>query len=159
MVTSSSPEPLKFTRFFKQPPAVVFDVWTNPKAMRRWFRPSEEVSHLFLTVDLRVGGTFRVAFQGPNGEVDVLKGKFIEITPPHRLVYSWEWEAPSEHAGIPSVVTVQFNEKDGGTELLLCHAISDSGMKERHSLGWCGALNLLDEFMVAFVENTRNSGE
>ena len=159
MVTSSTPEPLKFTRFFKQPPAVVFDVWTNPKTMRQWFRPSEEISHPFLTVDLRVGGTFHVAFQGPNGEVDVLRGEFIEITPPYRLVYSWEWEPPNEHAGIPSVVTVQFNEKDGGTELLLCHAISDSGMKERHSLGWCGALILLDEFMAAFVENTRNSGE
>lgn len=159
MVSSSTPEPLKFTRFFKQPPAVVFDVWTNPKTMRRWFRPSEDITHPLLTVDLRVGGTFSVAFQGPNGEVDVLKGEFIEITPPHRLIYSWEWETPNEHAGIHSVVTVRFNEKDGGTELLLCHAISDSGMKERHSLGWCGALNLLDKFMGAFVENTLNSGE
>lgn len=159
MVTSSTPEPLKFTRCFKQPPAVVFDVWTNPKMMRRWFRPSEEISHPFLTVDLQVGGTFRVAFQGPNGEVDVLRGEFIEITPPHRLVYSWEWEPPNEHAGIPSVVTVQFNDKDGGTELLLSHAISDSSMKERHSLGWCGALILLDKFMAAFVENTRDLGE
>lgn len=159
MVTSFTPEPLTFTRFFKQPPAVVFDVWTNPKMMGRWFRPSEEITHPFLTVDLRVGGTLQVAFHGPNGEVDVLRGEFLEVTPPHRLVYSWAWEPPNEHAGIPSVVTVLFNEKDGGTELLLCHAISDSGMTERHSLGWRGALMLLDRLMAAFVEDKLNSGE
>ena len=101
---------------------------------------------------------FRVGFQGTDEVVDVLRGEFLEITPPHRLVYTWEWEPPNEHAGISSVVTVQFNEKDGGTELLLCHAMADSGMKERHSLGWCGALELFDEFLARHLDDNTPEG-
>lgn len=158
MVSTSTPEPLRISRYFKQLPEIVFSVWTNPESMRLWFRPNKEIRHPFLAVDFRIGGEFRVGFQGPDDVVDVLRGEFLEITPPHRLVYSWEWEPPNEHAGIHSVVTVQFNEKDGGTELLLCHVITDSGMKERHSLGWCGALDLLDGFLVS-VDGDTTQGE
>lgn len=159
MVSFSKPDPLTFTRFFKQPPAVVFAVWTNPDAMKLWFRPSQEVRHPFLTVDLRVGGSFRVAFEGPDGVVDVLRGEFVEVTPPHRLVYTWEWEPPNEHAGIRSLVTVLFTEKDNGTELILTHDISDSDMKQRHSLGWSGAFNLLDDFIAMTEGNIAKAGD
>lgn len=158
MVMSSTPEPLRFTRFFKQSPAVVFGVWTNPDAMRLWFRPSKEIRHSFLNVDLRVGGTFRVGFEGPDGVLDVLRGEFVEITPPNRLVYTWEWESPNEHAGISSLATVHFDEKEGGTELTLIHTISDSDMKQRHSLGWNGALILLDEFITAIQDGNAKEG-
>lgn len=159
MAASPTHEPLEFRRYYKQPPAVVFRIWTDPEAMKVWFRPSQEIQHPFLTVDLRVGGKFRVAFRGPNGVVDVLTGEFLEITAPHRLVYSWEWEPPNEHAGIPSLVTVRFIERDGGTELILTHAISDLDMKQRHSLGWCGALVLLDELVTVDHEVAKPTGD
>jgi hypothetical protein len=53
VVASPTPEPLEFRRYYKQPPAVGFGVWTDPEAMKVCFRPSQEIQHPFLTVDLR----------------------------------------------------------------------------------------------------------
>ena len=146
MVAESSDETLVLRRQYAAPPEVVFEVWTTPDSMRRWFRPSQEFTHQLIEVDLRVGGRYRVSFESPEGIVDVLTGEFLEVTPPDKLVYSWIWEEPNEHAGIETQVTVEFLEQDGGTELVLTHErFTRPDMKERHLGGWSGALDLLHE--------------
>ena len=121
--------------------------------MKLWFRPGKEFSHPLVEVDLQVGGKYRVAFEGPDGKVDIVGGEFLEITPPHKLVYSWMWEEPNEHAGIPSTVTVEFHRRDDGTELVLTHELADADMKRRHRDGWTGALGLIPE-VVAKIDTT-----
>jgi uncharacterized protein YndB with AHSA1/START domain len=148
MVAQSSAEPLVLRRTYQATPEVVFRVWTDPEYMKQWFRPSKEFTHQFVEVDLRVGGKYRVAFEGPDGRVDTVGGEFIEITPPHKLVYSWMWEQPNEHAGIPSRVTVEFHQRDEGTELVLIHELADAEMKRRHQEGWTGALDLIPEVVT-----------
>ncbi|MCG8653252.1 MAG: SRPBCC domain-containing protein [Pirellulales bacterium] len=145
MVASSSCQPLVLRRAYPASPEIVFQVWTNSEYMKQWFRPSKDFTHRFVEVDLRVGGRYRVAFEAPDGRVDVVGGEFLEITPPGKLVYSWMWEEPNEHAGIPSRVTVEFLRRDGGTELVLTHELADAEMKQRHLEGWTGALDLIPE--------------
>ncbi|QDT44109.1 hypothetical protein Pan241w_42150 [Gimesia alba] len=146
MVAESSEEKLVLRRHYAAVPEVVFQVWTTPDSMRRWFRPSQEFTHQLIEIDLRVGGQYRVSFESPEGIVDVLTGEFLEVAPPHKLVYSWIWEEPNEHAGIETQVTVEFLEQDGGTELVLTHErFTKPDMKERHLGGWSGALDLLSE--------------
>ena len=89
MVAESSAETLVLRRHYAKPPEVLFQVWTTPDAMRRWFRPSAEFQHREIEVDLRVGGNYKVAFESPEGVVDVLRGSFLEVERPHKLVYSW----------------------------------------------------------------------
>ena len=146
MVAESSNEKLVLRRTYAAVPETVFRVCTTPEYMRRWFRPSKEYTHQFVEVDLQVGGRYRVGFESKEGIVDVLEGEFLEVTPPSRLVYSWVWNEPNENAGIETQVTVEFLEKDGGTELVLTHEqFAKSEMKEHHMLGWSGALDLLEE--------------
>ncbi|QDU51701.1 SRPBCC family protein [Gimesia panareensis] len=145
MVTESSEDKLVLRRIYTATPEALFQIWTTPEYMRRWFRPNQEFTHQFIEVDLRVGGQYRVAFESPEGVVDVLSGEFLEVTPPSKLVYSWTWEEPNEHAGIETQVTVEFQEQAGGTELTLTHErFTKPDMKERHLGGWSGALDLLN---------------
>lgn len=149
MVSESTNEVLVLRRTFAASPKDVFQVWTTPEYMQRWFRPSKDFVHPFIEVDLRVGGQYRVGFESPEGTVDVVKGEFLEVNDPQKLVYSWWWEQPNEFAEIETQVTVDFLEKDGGTELVLTHErFSKPGMQERHMAGWTGALELLKESVI-----------
>ena len=97
-------------------------------------------------VDLRVGGGYQIGFQSAEGKIDVVSGEFLEIDPPNKVVYTWTWDEPNDHAGVETQVTVEFLEKDGGTELVLTHEkLTIGGMKESHMGGWSGALDLLEE--------------
>ena len=87
MVSSSTPGPLVLRREYDASPEIIFKVWTEAEHMKRWFRPSQAFTHQHVEIDLRVGGQYRVAFEGPDGNVDVVGGEFLEIAPPHKLVY------------------------------------------------------------------------
>lgn len=149
MVSESTNEVLVLRRTFAAAPKDVFQVWTTPEYMQRWFRPSKDFVHPFIEVDLRVGGQYRVAFESPEGRVDVVKGEFLKVDHPQKLVYSWSWEQPHEFEEIETQVTVDFFEKDGGTELVLTHErFTKAEMQERHMVGWTGALDLCEELMM-----------
>ena len=77
-----------------------------------------------------------------------MKGEFLEVNSPRKLVYTWTWEEPNEHAGIETQVTVEFLETGEGTELVLTHErFTKAEMKESHLGGWSGALSHLKEFL------------
>lgn len=141
MVVPTEPDALVLRRRYAATADVVFDLWTRPELLAKWFRPSPEFTHHFVEVDARVGGRYRVAFESPEGQVDVVGGEYLEIVPAERLVFSWMWEPPNEHAGIESSVTVEFQEVDGETELVVIHQLTDPVMRERHGEGWTGALD------------------
>lgn len=144
MVAPTSVPKLVLTRSFAAPPETVFDVWTKPEHMHNWFGPTPDFTNPFIEVDLRVGGRYRVAFLSPDGEQNVVGGEFLVVEPPRKLVYTWTWEEPNEHAGLTTQVTVEFRPTAGGTELLLTHEqFSSHEMRQRHENGWAGALDRL----------------
>ena len=148
MVASSETDDLVIRRRYSAPPDVVFGLWTRPEFLSKWFRPSPDYSHQFVEVDARVGGRYRVAFESPEGKVDVVGGEFLAVDPPGRLVFSWMWEPPNQHAGINSKVSVEFNEFDGETELVLTHGLTNAVMKEEHNMGWSGALDQIADIIL-----------
>jgi uncharacterized protein YndB with AHSA1/START domain len=95
-------------------------------------------------VDLRVGGRYRIAMEGPDGAVHVVSGAYREIDPPRRLVYTWQWENSPRFP--ETQVTVEFRARaDGGTDLVLVHeGLPDEDSYARHAHGWDGCLAKLD---------------
>ena len=132
---------LVIRRRYAAKPSVVFELWTQPELLAKWFRPSAEFTHRVMEVDARAGGRYRVGFESPDGQIDVVGGEFIEVVRCQRLSFSWMWEPPNEFAGVESHVTVDFREVDGETELVLTHALADPQMRARHMEGWTGALD------------------
>ena len=119
--------------------------------MKQWFSPSAEITNPFVEVDLRVGGRYHIGFQASGSEiVNVVSGVYREIIPSEKLVYTWGWESPHEFHfdGHETQVTVEFHEKNGGTELVMTHeGIPTQRMQEMHNQGWTGALNQLEEHL------------
>lgn len=103
------------TRTFAGPARAVFDAWTKPELVRRWWAPkSRGVTFVSCDADVRVGGDYRYVLRTGDGEQIAFSGRYSEITPHSRLVYTQIFESyPDE----PVVVTVTFEEEGGKTRL------------------------------------------
>ncbi len=100
------------TRTINGPARIVFEAWTKAELFERWWVPkSSGLVLLSCEIDARVGGTYRLVFRHPASEQPMaFFGRYIEVTPHSRLVWS------NEEAGeAGAVTTVTFEEKGGKT--------------------------------------------
>ncbi len=136
---------LVLRRRYRAPGEKVFAAWTIPEQVAQWLHPGPEWQNPVVDIDLRVGGKYRFGFQ-KDGEsnIDYVGGFYREIIANRRLVFTWCWEPPNEHAGIETIITVEFNQVDSDTEVVIQQVgFLDNAMKLRHSDGWSGALDQL----------------
>ena len=121
-VERKSERELVVTRTFNGPARIVFEAWTKPELFKRWWVPkSMGMSLLSCEMDVRVGGTYRLVFShSASPEPMAFFGRYLEVTPPSRLV--WTNEEGGE--GGP-VTTVTFEEK-GDKTLLVMHELYPS---------------------------------
>jgi len=120
-VERKSDRELVITRTFNGPARLVFEAWTKPELMKRWWVPkSIGVVLLSCEMDVRVGGKYRLVFGHGTSEPMAFHGRYLEVTPPSRLVWTNE---EGEEGG--AVTTVTFEEK-GGRTLLVMHELHPS---------------------------------
>src|SRR3954452_12143661 len=114
-VERTSDRELVATRTFDGPARVVFEAWTKPELMMRWWAPkSFGISFLSCEMDVRTGGSYRLVFGHPASEQPMaFFGRYIDVTPPARLV----WTNEEDEDG--AVTTVTFEEKDGRTRVVV----------------------------------------
>ena len=89
---------IRIERTFRAPAQAVFEAWTSAEMLRRWYPPGADWETPVAEVDLRIGGKLRLVMRSPSGEEFGGWGEYREITPPTRLVFTWEWDRPD--AGI-----------------------------------------------------------
>jgi len=114
-VNRRSGRELVITRTFDAPAHLVFEAWTKPELLMRWWAPkSFGITFLSCEADVRTGGTYRFVFGHPASEQPVaFFGRYIEVVPPTRIVWT------NEESEDGSVTTVTLTEKDGKTHLVL----------------------------------------
>jgi uncharacterized protein (TIGR03086 family) len=105
------------TRAFAAPRELVFDAMTRPALLKRWLGVFGEWTMPLCEVDLRVGGTYRYVWHGPNGAVMGVRGVYEEITPPARIVATEAFDQ-SWYPGT-ALDTMEFVERDGVTTLTM----------------------------------------
>jgi uncharacterized protein YndB with AHSA1/START domain len=112
-VERTSDRELVATRTFNGPARIVFEAWTKPELMQRWWTPkSFGMSFISCQMDVRTGGTYRFVFGHPAAEQPMaFFGRYLEVTPHSRIVWT------NEESGEGAVSTVTFEEKDGVTLL------------------------------------------
>jgi uncharacterized protein YndB with AHSA1/START domain len=121
----------------------VFRAWTDPEALKRWWIPRDGFSVPQVNLDLRVGGTYRIAMQNSKGEVFHLTGTYREVRPPEGLVYTWRWQGTESDIG-ETLVTVEFHDLGRSTEVVITHELfPDTRARELHDQGWAGCLSRL----------------
>ena len=120
-VERKSERELVVTRTFNGPARIVFEAWTKPELFKQWWAPKS--MGMFLRsceMDVRVGGRYRLVFGHDASNPDEFFGRYIEVTPDSRLV----WTNDEGGDGGP-VTTVTFEEK-GGKTLLVLHELYPS---------------------------------
>jgi uncharacterized protein YndB with AHSA1/START domain len=106
------------TRTFDAPAHIVFDAWTKPELLKRWWAPKSFGVSLFeCEQDLRVGGAYRFAFGRDPKNPEVFSGRYLEVDPPSRLVLTQVYERMSDIGDV--VVTADFEESQSRTRLTL----------------------------------------
>ena len=105
----------------------VYDAWTRADLLTRWYCPNPDLA-LLVSADVRVGGDY-VVEMGPH----IVRGTYLEVEPPHRLVFSWRWDGTDESTR----VEVELSEVADGTRMVLSHTgFATEEDIANHRMGW-----------------------
>jgi uncharacterized protein YndB with AHSA1/START domain len=150
-ITTPTDREIVLTRVFDAPRRLVFDAFTKPELLKRWFGP-RGWSLVVCEVDLRVGGGFRFVLRSPDGREMGMRGVYREIVPPERSVHM---ESFDDYPG-ESQVTAVLVEHGGKTTLTatvsyasreIRDAVIQSGMEQ-------GAAESYDKLAELFASLT-----
>jgi uncharacterized protein YndB with AHSA1/START domain len=148
-MTTLDPAPvLRMRRTIRASRQRVFEAWTDPGQLRRWFAVAEGFTTPVAEVDLRVGGRYRLGMKAPgDNPLLIVGGVYREIVPLERLVFTWQWESADPNE-LQTVVTVEFYEAAGVTEIVLKHELfSGLPQRDKHGEGWAGCLANLQRLL------------
>jgi uncharacterized protein YndB with AHSA1/START domain len=130
-------------RLLNAPPERAFRAWTSAEHIQQWMRPEPGMVVPLASMDLRVGGKFRIQMKKPDGEFFTAVGEFREVKAPERLVYTWDWEKDGSGAefgeaeGKPSLITVEFLKRGEQTQFVLTHTrFATVESRDNHARGW-----------------------
>jgi uncharacterized protein YndB with AHSA1/START domain len=139
------------TRELAAPRDEVFRAWTDPDLFKRWFTPPGNAA-VTAELDVRPGGKYRITVQRTElvPGTSYIVGNYLEVVPPHRLVFTFGWEEPPPLEGMEALetldsrVTVQFRDVGGATELSITHERLDTPeLRAFHRFGWESTLDQL----------------
>jgi uncharacterized protein YndB with AHSA1/START domain len=112
-VERNSERELVVTRTFNGPARIVFEAWTKPELLRRWWAPkSTGLSLLSCEADVRVGGRYRFEFGHGDSKNMAFFGRYIEVTPHSRLVWTNEESDDAAVAGMEGEMPETFAQLD-----------------------------------------------
>lgn len=146
MTTKTEKTSLEIKRFINAPRARVYAAWTDPEQLKQWWGP-EGVRTRNFTADARVGGEYRWDLFNQEGEEMTVFGKYVELVPGKKIVFTWKWDEDDAWKNASSVVTVELSDRDGGTELRLIHEkLPSEESRDRHNEGWNSVVDRLEKF-------------
>jgi uncharacterized protein YndB with AHSA1/START domain len=148
-VERTSDRELVATRTFDGPARIVFEAWTTPELIMRWWTPeSFGITFLSCDTDVSTGGSYRFVFGHAASEQPMaFHGRYIEVTPPSRLV----WTNEEEEDG--AVTTVTFEERDGKTRVVVhdlypSKEALDEAMASGSTGAWPEQFEALDDLLT-----------
>ena len=144
-MTDQSGHVVRIERTFEAPAEDVFDAWTSPEVMRRWFHVAPDWGTPEAEVDLRVGGRVRVVMRRPDGTEVEARGEYTLIDRPRRLVMTWTFDDDPTNE---QLIELSFSESEGSTTVRLVNTgISTAERRDAQDWGWRGCLDELEPLL------------
>jgi uncharacterized protein YndB with AHSA1/START domain len=138
---------LEIRRFINVPRTRVYAAWTDPAQLKEWFGPVW-VRTCELIAEPRVGGKFRWDVINCDGKEVTIQGEYREIVPGNKIVFTWKHCDDELWENQISIVTVEFSDRNSGTELRLKHErLPVEESRDGHDRGWNSVLDRLEKFV------------
>ena len=149
-VERTSERELVITRTFNGPAPIVFAAWTRPDLFMRWWAPKSMGVPIFsCEMDVRTGGSYHLEFGHDASETWGFFGKYIEVIPNARLVWT------NEEGDDGAVTTVTFEDKGDKTLLTMHELYPSKEALDEAFIGMEGTMpeqfGQLDELLVALA--------
>ena len=139
---------LTVTRVIDAPRELVFQAWTDPAHVARWWGPQGYTTQ-HCAMDIRPGGAYRFCMRSPEGTDYWKRGTYREIVAPERIVFTFAWEDASGRPGHELLVSVTFEDLGTKTRLTLHQALFETvENRDSHQIGWTSCLERFAEFMT-----------
>ena len=134
---------LRMKRILPAPRAAVYRALGDPVELAKWWGP-RGFTVPSVEFDPRVGGSYRIAMQPPDGDLFHLWGEFREVDPPARLSYTFRWDPPDPDDR-QTMVTLSLKDRGERTEVLLTHGeFAAEERLELHEDGWTDSFARLE---------------
>ncbi len=120
---------LTITRRFDAPARLLFEAWSKPEHLKKWFGPVGYPVTM-CEMDFRKGGQWRAAMTGPSGTQQTpFGGEYLEIVPNRKIVFSNGFELPGAEK---MIMTIIFDEQGGKTMLTIHTLFASTAQKATH---------------------------
>jgi uncharacterized protein YndB with AHSA1/START domain len=145
-MTPSDGLELRLERTLPAPREVVWRALTDPEELAKWWGPKGFTAPS-VDFDLRVGGSYRIAMQPPDGDSFHLSGEFKEVEPPARLAYTFLWNPPDPDDR-ETLATLSLQDRGEETEVLLVQGIfATEERRALHEGGWTDSFERLERVL------------
>ena len=157
-VTANGDREIAWTRSFDAPRRLVFDAMTKPELMKRWFGVFGGWTLDVCEVDLRVGGSFRYLWRGPDGAQMGMRGVYREVVPPERIVNTEQYDEAWYPGG--AVETLVLTEKAGKTTITATvrydsREVRDAVLKSPMESGMAAGYDNLEKFLETQAQEAK----
>ena len=113
-ITTPTDREIRVERIFDAPRDRVFAAFTDPELIPEWWGPHDTTT-IVDQMDVRTGGLWRFIARDCEGRETAFRGVYREVTPPERIVQSWEWEGLPGHI---SIETAEFEDLGDKTRMV-----------------------------------------
>jgi uncharacterized protein YndB with AHSA1/START domain len=146
MTVQASDLTLELRRVLPAASSVVYRAFSAPDELAKWWGP-EGFTVPSLEFNPRVGHSYRIEMQPPEGDTFHLNGKFREVDPPARLAYTFVWE-PADPDDVETLVQLSFRDLGESTEVVLTQGpFRTEARRELHRNGWTESLDKLGQLI------------
>jgi uncharacterized protein YndB with AHSA1/START domain len=137
---------LEVVRALPVAPARVFAAFGNPDELAKWWGP-EGFSVVSLDFDPRVGETYRIEMQPPEGDPFYLGGEFREVDPPGRLAFTFLYDDPDPD-DVETLVELSFRDRGESTEVVFTQGrFKTEARRDLHRDGWTDTFDRLERLI------------
>jgi uncharacterized protein YndB with AHSA1/START domain len=124
----------------------VYAALTHPDRLAGWWGP-KGFTCPSIEFEPRVGGSYRIAMQPPDGELFHLAGKFREVKPAARLAFTFVWDPPDPDDR-ETLADLALRDERGGTEITLTQGpFATEERKRLHEDGWSESFDRLRDLL------------